>query len=190
MDPDERVEVSLLGKFRDPEGGELTYSAGTSNAGVAEAGVSDGQLWVQGRSPGTARVVVTATDAGGLRAVSGFLVQVGVVVSFAADASAPEGGTLRLRLVASQPAPEDLSVAYALAAAGDEASAADESDHDGGTGGTATIASGELEAEIEIAILDDARVEPPREFFAITLSRAGGGRRLCPRPEDPGAGDH
>ena len=170
LDPDERVEVSLLGKFRDPEGGELTYSAGTSNAEVAEAEVSDGQLWVQGRSPGTARVVVTATDAGGLRAFSGFLVQVGMVVSFAADASAPEGGTLRLRLVASQPAPEDLSVAYALAAAGDEASAADESDHDGGSGGMATIASGEMEAAIEIAILDDARVEPPREFFALVLS--------------------
>ena len=170
LDPDERLEVSLLGKFRDPEGGELTYSAGTSNAEVAEAGVSDGQLWVEGRSPGTARVVVTATDAGGLRAVSGFLVQVGVVVSFAADASAPEGGTLRLRLVASQPADGDLSVAYALAAAGGEASAADESDHDGGTGGAATIASGEMEAAIEIAILDDAQVEPPREFFALVLS--------------------
>ena len=170
LDPDERAEVSLLGKFRDPEDGALTYSAGTSNAEVAEAGVSDGQLWVQGRSPGTARIVVTATDAGGLRAFSGFLVQVGMVVSFAADASAPEGGTLRLRLVASQPADGDLSVAYALAASGDEASAADESDHDGGSGGMATIASGEMEAEIEIAILDDAQVEPPREFFAATLS--------------------
>ena len=170
LDPDERLEVSLLGKFRDPEGGELTYSAATSNAEVAEARVSDGHLWVQGRSPGTARVFVTATDAGGLRTVSGFLVQVGMVVSFAADASAPEGGTLRLRLVASQPADGDLSVAYALAAAGDEASAADESDHDGGSGGTATIASGEMEAVIEIGILDDARVEPPREFFALVLS--------------------
>ena len=170
LDPGERLEVSLSGKFRDPEGGALTYSAGTSNAEVAEAGVSDGQLWVEGRSPGTARVVVTATDAGGLSAFSGFLVQVGMVVSFAADASAPEGGTLRLRLVASQPAPEDLSVAYALAAAGDEASAADESDHDGGSGGTATIASGEMEAAIEIVILDDAQVEPPREFFALVLS--------------------
>ena len=170
LEPGERLEIPLSGKFRDPEGDALTYSAATSNAEVAQAGVSDGQLWVQGRSPGTARVVVTATDAGGLRAFSGFLVQVGVVVSFAADASAPEGGTLRLRLVASQPAPENLSVAYALAAAGDEASAADESDHDGGSGGTATIASGEMEAVIEIGILDDARVEPPREFFALVLS--------------------
>ena len=170
LDPGERLEVSLSGKFRDPEGGALTYSAGTSNAEVAEAGVSDGQLWVQGRSPGTARVVVTATDAGGLSTFSGFLVQVGMVVSFAADASAPEGGTLRLRLIASQPADGDLSVAYALAASGDEASAADESDHDGGSGGMATIASGEMEAEIEIGILDDARVEPPREFFALVLS--------------------
>ena len=92
LEPGERLEIPLSGKFRDPEGDALTYSAATSNAEVAEAGVSDGQLWVEGRSPGTARVVVTATDAGGLRAFSGFLVQVGVVVSFAADASAPRAG--------------------------------------------------------------------------------------------------
>ena len=170
LDPGERLEVSLSGRFRDPEGGELTYSADSSNSDVADAGVTDdGQVWVEGRSPGVARVLVTATDAGGLRTFQAFIVRVGTVVSFAADTSAPEGGTLRLRLVSSQPAPEDLSVAYALVAAGDEASAADDSDHDGGSGGMATITAGETEAEIEIAILDDAQVEPPREFFALVL---------------------
>ena len=129
-----------------------------------------GRFWVQARSPGLARVLVTATDSGGLRTFQAFIVRVGMVVSFAGDASAPEGGTLRLRLVSSQPAPEDLSVAYALVAAGDEAGAADESDHDGGSGGTVTIAAGETGAEIEIAILDDAQVEPLREFFALVLS--------------------
>ena len=170
LDPGERLAVPLAGKFRDPEGVALTYSAGTSNARVAEVGVSDGQFWVRGRSPGPARVFVAATDAGGLRTFQYFLVQVGMVVSFAADASAPEGGTLRLRLLASQPADQDLSVAYALIATGDTASAADGFDHDGGSGRMATIAAGEMEAEIEIGILDDAQVEPLREFFALSLS--------------------
>ena len=170
LDPGERLTVPLAGKFRDPEGVALTYSAETSNARVAEVGVSDGQFWVRGRSPGPARVFVAATDAGGLRTFQHFLVQVGMVVSFAADASAPEGGTLRLRLLASQPADQDLSVAYALIATGDTASAADGFDHDGGSGRMATIAAGEMEAEIEIGILDDAQVEPLREFFALSLS--------------------
>ena len=169
MDPGERLEVSLSGKFRDPEGGGLTHSAESSNSEVVDAGVSDGQLWVQGRSPGLARVFVTATDAQGLSAFQTFIVQVGVVVSFAGDASAPEGETMRLRLVSSRPAPRDLNLAYRLVPGGDAASAADDSDHDGGSGGTATIAAGETEAEIEIAILDDAQVEPLREFFAATL---------------------
>ena len=171
MDPGERLEVSLSGKFRDPEGGDLTYSADSSNAEVADAGLTDdGKVWVEARSSGLARVIVTATGTGGLSTFQSFVVRVGTVVSFAADASAPEGGTLRLRLVSSQPASEDLSLAYRLVPGDDEASAADDSDHDGGSGGTVIIASGETEAEIEIAILDDAQVEPLREFFALVLS--------------------
>ena len=181
LDPGERLEVPLSGKFQDLEGSELTYSAESSNSEVADAGVTDdGQVWVEGRSPGLARVVVTATGAGGLRAFQSFIVRVGTVVSFAGDASAPEGGTIRLRLVSSQPAPSDLSLAYRLAPGDDAASAADDSDHDGGSGGTATIAAGETEAEIEIAILDDAQVEPLREFFSLVLSppEAGAGYGL------------
>ena len=175
LGPGERLEVSLLDKFRDPEGGDLSYSAESSNSEVADAGVSDGQLWVEGRSPGLATVFVTATDVQGLSAFQTFIVRVGAVVSFAGDASAPEGGTMRLRLISSWPVPRNLSLSYALVPGGDAASAADESDHDGGSGGTATIAAGETEAEIEIAILDDAQVEPLREFFALVLRPPGAG---------------
>ena len=171
LNPGERLVVSLSGKFRDPEGGELTYSVDSSNSDVADAGLTDdGQVWVEAHSAGLARVVVTAIGDGGLRAFQSFVVRVGTVVSFAADASAPEGGTIRLRLVSSQPASSDLILAYRLVPGNDEASAADDSDHDGGSGGTATIAAGETEAEIEIVILDDAQVEPLREFFALVLS--------------------
>ena len=70
------MEVSLPGKFRDPEGGPPTYTAESLNPEVAAATVSNGRLWVDGRSPGLATVFVTAADSGGLRARLAFKVRV------------------------------------------------------------------------------------------------------------------
>ena len=170
LDPGGRVEVSLPGKFRDPEGGALTYSAESLNPAVANAAVSNGRLWVDGRSPGLATVFVTATDSGGLSARLTFRVQVGRVLTFAESVVAvPEGGLARLRVELSRPSERTVSVGYVLESDGDPSTAdADDEDH-GGSDGTLTLTAGETEAFIEVPVLDDEDIEPAREFLRVRL---------------------
>ena len=170
LDPGERLEVSLSGKFRDPEVRALTYSAESANPEVASAVVSEGRLWVEGRSPGLVTVVVKATDSGGQSAQLAFQVTVGRVLSFAeAAAAAPEGGLPRLRVELTQPFERMVSVGYVLESDDDPATAdADAADH-GGSDGTLTLAAGETEAFIEVPVLDDDDVEPAREFLRVRL---------------------
>ena len=163
------VQLDLGAAFRDPEGGALTYRAESSHPRVASAALSGGILAVAALRPGEARVTATATDAGGQSASQSFAVRVGTVVSFAADASAPEGGTIRLALLASRPAPRRLEVPYVLSPAAEGASA-DAADHDGGAGGVAVFEEGAERTEIAIAVLDDDEVEPVRERFVVALS--------------------
>ena len=170
LDPGRRVEVSLLGKFRDPEGGALAHSAESLNPEVASAVVSEGRLWVEGRSPGLATVRVKATDSGGQSAQLAFRVTVGRVLTFAeASAAAPEGGMARLRVELTRPSEQAVSVGYVLESDDDPATAdADAEDH-GGSDGTVTLAAGETEAFIEVPILDDDDIEPAREFLRVRL---------------------
>ena len=170
LDPGGRVEVSLLGKFRDPEGGALAHSAESLNPAVANAAVSNGRLWVDGRSPGLATVFVTATDSGGLSARLTFRVQVGRVLTFAeAVAAVPEGEVARLKVELSRPSERTVSVGYVLESDGDPSTAdADDEDHRG-SNGTLALAAGETEAFIEVPILDDEDIEPAREFLRVRL---------------------
>ena len=170
LDPGGRVEVSLLGKFRDPEGGSLTHSAESLNPAVANAAVSNGRLWVDGRSPGLATVFVTATDSGGLSARQEFQVKVGRVLTFAESVAAvPEGEVARLKVELSRPSERTVSVGYVLESDGDLSTAdADDEDH-GGSDGTLTLAAGETEAFIEVPILDDGDIEPAREHLRVRL---------------------
>ena len=66
--------------FRDPDGGALTYGAGTSNPGVATASASSGVVTVRGVSAGTATVTVTATNSAGLSASQSARVEVSPAV--------------------------------------------------------------------------------------------------------------
>ena len=170
LDPGERTEVSLLRKFRDPEGGALAYSAESANPEVASAVVSEGRLRVEGRSPGLATVQVKATDSGGQSAQLAFRVTVGRVLTFAAaSAAAPEGGMARLKVELTRPSERMVSVGYVLESDDNPATAdADAADH-GGSDGTLTLAAGETEAFIEVPILDDDDVEPAREFLRVRL---------------------
>ena len=170
LDPGERLEVSLSGKFRDPEARALTYSAESLNPEVASAVVSEGRLWVEGRSRGLATVVMTATDSGGQSAQLAFQVTVGRVLTFAeASATATEGGLARLKVELTQPSERMVSVGYVLESDDDPATAdADAADH-GGSDGTLALAAGETEAFIEVPILDDDDVEPAREFLRVRL---------------------
>ena len=62
------VVVDLSGGFEDADGDPLTYTASSSDARVATAGVSGPRLTLSPVAPGRATITVTATDAGGSNA--------------------------------------------------------------------------------------------------------------------------
>ncbi len=69
--------ANVSAAFSDPDGDELTYAAVSSAPAVAAVvEVSGSTVRVEPRSPGSARVTVTAQDAGGLRATQAFAVTV------------------------------------------------------------------------------------------------------------------
>ncbi|MCY3944229.1 MAG: hypothetical protein OXG18_10800, partial [Gemmatimonadetes bacterium] len=70
------AQVDVSGNFSDPDGDALSYTATTSDPGVATAAVSGSTVTVSGVSRGTADVTVTATDPGGLLATQAFMVTV------------------------------------------------------------------------------------------------------------------
>ena len=74
--PGRTVTVDVTGYFRDPDGDALTYTAATSNAGVASVSISGSSLTVTGVAEGRATVTVTAADPGGLTATQSAVVTV------------------------------------------------------------------------------------------------------------------
>ena len=78
------VPVEVAGAFRDPDGDALTYGATSSAPSVAGVSLSGSLVTVSPASEGTARVTVTATDAGGSNtaATQSFAVTVGAAGSF------------------------------------------------------------------------------------------------------------
>ena len=101
----------------------------------------------------------------------------GTVAVASEEASAPEGGVIRVE-VAVDPAPESaLQVRYTIGPDADTATAdADEADHTGGTGGVVEIPAGTTTGTIEIAINDDDDIEPPREVLVVSLEGGSGYR--------------
>ena len=75
--PGSSVTVAVSGYFRDPDGDNLTYAAGSSNTGVAwVSAVSSDTVTVTGVTAGTAFVTVEAADPGGRTALQSFGVTV------------------------------------------------------------------------------------------------------------------
>ena len=70
------LEIDMAGYFTHPGGLSLTYSAGTSNSGIATAGMRGGLLEVEGRGRGTVTITVIASDPNGRTALQRFLVHV------------------------------------------------------------------------------------------------------------------
>ena len=62
------VQVDVAPFFSDPDGDALTYSASSSNTGIATASVSGSTVTVTGVAVGMATVTVTGVAAGGLTA--------------------------------------------------------------------------------------------------------------------------
>ena len=165
----EETEINLAGVFRDPEGASLTYRAESDNPDVVAASLQGSSMRISARLPGLAKVTVTATDPEGSSGSLAFVVTVGGAIAFAGDASAPEGSTARLFVELSGPLAKTLAVNYRVGLDGNPATAdADEDDHEG-RDGVLTIPPGEIRAAIEIPILDDQDIEPPRERFLVTL---------------------
>ena len=72
----DRTQIPMSSHFSDPDGDPLTYTANTSNAGVAGLSVSGATVTVVAETQGTATATVTATDPGGLSASQNFLVTI------------------------------------------------------------------------------------------------------------------
>ena len=70
------VNVDISGSFTDPDGDVLSYTAESSNAGVAGVSVSGTTLSVSGTASGTATATVAARDPGGLSVSQTFSVDV------------------------------------------------------------------------------------------------------------------
>ena len=70
--------VSISGKFSDPDGDILSYSATSSDTLAATVSESDGTLTVTPEALGTTTITVTASDSGGLSASLTFTVTVSV----------------------------------------------------------------------------------------------------------------
>lgn len=66
MTAGESVTVSVGGLFSDPDGDALTFTAISSNAGVASVALSGGNLTITAVAAGSATVTVTARDPAGL----------------------------------------------------------------------------------------------------------------------------
>ena len=71
------VAINASVYFSDPDGDVLAYSANTTNTAVAVPSVSGSTLTIAGVAPGSAVVMLTATDPGGLAATQDIDVSVG-----------------------------------------------------------------------------------------------------------------
>jgi Leucine-rich repeat (LRR) protein len=71
--------------FSDPDGDVLTYTAASSDTGLATVSVSGSTVTVTGVAEGSATVTVTATDPGGLSATQSFNVTVDLISNTLAD---------------------------------------------------------------------------------------------------------
>ena len=172
-------QISLVGRnyFNDPDYDILTFSASSSNPAVAAASVGEWDaITVTAVAEGLAEVTLSATDPGGLSASLSFMVTVGSPASLggagelSAFASAPEGGVVELTVSLPKPRETDVSLTWAIGVDDDPATAdADAADH-GGVSGTVVIPAGETGAAINIAIADDADIEPAREVFVVSLT--------------------
>ena len=72
MTEGDTVTIDLKSYFTDPDGDSLAYGAVTSGATVLSASVAESRLTLIATGPGMAKVTVTATDNGGLKATQEF----------------------------------------------------------------------------------------------------------------------
>ena len=76
LDVGDDASIDAAPYFTDPDGDDLSYSAASSNTGVARVTRSGGTITVAAVGGGDATITVTATDPGGLTATQRFEVEV------------------------------------------------------------------------------------------------------------------
>ena len=163
------AEVLLARVFLDPDGDALFYTAVSAAPGVASATVSGSALRVEGLRPGLAEIALTATDPDGLSARAAVRIEVLGRACQTGPAEAPEGGAARVVAELSSATADGETVRWRVVPDRDRATADADAGEHGDASGEATIPAGERCAAIEIAIADDADVEPAREWFAVEL---------------------
>ena len=76
LEPGDAVAIDVAPYFSDPDGDDLTYTAGSSNPAAASVALSGSTVTATAVAAGTATITVTATDPGGLTANQRFEVTV------------------------------------------------------------------------------------------------------------------
>ena len=113
----ESLQVDLAGYFSDADGDILTYTAGSSDPGVATAAISGATVQVTAVAAGNATVTVTASDPGGLSADQTFAVTVPnrtpVAVGRIPDAEIFVGEAVEIALASYFDDPDGDDLAYA-----------------------------------------------------------------------------
>ncbi len=106
---DEPDTLALAGRFRDPEGGPLSYHAVSADMAVAAAEVAGARITITAVAAGRTSIAVTARDPEGLRATLPLAVQVlprpnrPPTLLPLADLTATAGDTLTLGIQATDP---------------------------------------------------------------------------------------
>ena len=164
----ETVSVDVAGHFSDPDDDALTYSASTSDAGVATAAVAGSTVTVTGVAEGNATITVTAADPGGLAATQDIAVAVeaasssnrapvadGVVV----DKTSTVGGTLSVDVASKFSDPDNDALTYSASTSDAAVATASVSES------TVTVTGvGEGETTITVTATDPGRLAAQLTF--------------------------
>ena len=117
----ESATVNVSSNFNDPDGDALTYSATTSDAGVATASVAGSTVTITGVAAGSATVTVTARDPGGLSATQTISVtveagnQAPVPVGSLGELSFEQGGEITVFVAENFSDPDGDALTYTAA---------------------------------------------------------------------------
>ena len=183
LDVGESATVDLTHRFSDPNDDHLFYTVQTANAATARATIAGRVVTVTGRWHGETTVTATATDRGGLSATQTFNVAVGNLLEFVErDYFAAEGQTLSLTVVLSEPRTEDTVMKYGIGIDDDPITANIDAGDFNALTGTAQLAAGATKATIDIPVVDDALIEPPRESLVVALELGDSSADYAVRP--------
>ncbi len=181
-DVGETVDVDLSGHFADPDGDDLSYTATSSDEGVATTSESGASLTVAAVRRGAATVTVTATDPGGLSAGQSFTVTVPnrapEVSGPIPDAEVHVGETVDVDLSGHFADPDGDDLSYA-AASSDEGVAT--SSASGGSLTVAAVAQGT--ATVTVTATDPGGLSAGQSFTVTVPNRAPAGSNPLPDAE-------